>query len=234
MEKLTSDCYEVKSDEYLNDYLMRVHGRMPFNSDYQLKTNLGLVHELSNGEIVFLAIGHDGIIVKDKACFQAAIDADEFPIENPHKDLFELEKERIKEINLNTNYYHQHLNEVFKLDFQEINRESVQAYLKKIVGRTLRKLTTEKDAVALVAIVGQLLLNEEGGSWLLEKRYGTYNPYSEPLLLTAEKQVINLSSIVLGRLKWKLASLGDLYKSLHLHTFDYASYAKYRTCIKLG
>ncbi len=233
METLTSDCYEVKSGEYLNDYLKRVHGRMPFNSDYQLKTNLGLVHELPNGEIVFLAIGHDGIIFKDKACFKAAIDADVFPIENPHKDLFELEKERIKEINLNIDYYHQHLNKVFKVDFQEINGESVQAYLKKIVGRTLRKLTTEKDAVALVAIIGQLLLNEEGGSWLLEKRYGTYNPYFEPMLLTEKKQIINLSSIVLGQLKWKLASLTNLLISLRLHTIDYKSYTKHRTCIEL-
>jgi hypothetical protein len=235
MENSTNECYEVKSSDYLIDYLQRVHGRQPFNASYHLETNYGLIHELSNGEVVFLTIGHDGIIFKNKACFKAAVDADEFPIDNPHKNLFELEKERISNINLHVDYYREHLNRILKLNFQEINRESVEAYLKKIVGRTIRKLTTEKDAVALIAVVGQLIINEQGGSWLIEKRYGTYNPYFEPLLLNTDKQVILLSSIVMGKIKWKLALVNDLFSShLMRNPIDYTFYSEHHSCIELG
>jgi hypothetical protein len=160
--------FEIKSNDELCDYI-EAQGREVSMFDYQLKTNLAFIYELSNNETVMLSgsLNYDGIIFYSKSYFLETLRKDEFPIANPEKDLFEYEKERIINIHQQVDFYKSYLNEKFKLGFSEITKESALVYLKKIVGRTIRKMSTDTDVVALIAIFGELIRKETNGKWIL-------------------------------------------------------------------
>ncbi|HYE55343.1 MAG TPA: hypothetical protein VD996_10880 [Chitinophagaceae bacterium] len=203
-----NNCYEIKEPAALIEYLEKHGCTDPYEDfDYQLQTNYGFVYQLKNGQVVFIdnTFRHGGLIFRDKQCFQQTLDSEIFPFENPHKTLYDSELERIRSIHKNIDFYRQHLNKVCKLDHKELTREAAQAYLKKLVGRTIRKLTTDTDLVALIAVFGEIMRRETGGKWMLEKWYGTYNPYFIPRILNKRKQVIHFNDSLLTSIKWKVA-----------------------------
>ncbi len=236
---MVKNCYQIKPTEELLKYLEEKHKRDYFSMDYQLQTNYGSIYELDNDEIVFLPnhLKHSGILFKTKICFADTIQSDKFPIENPDKSIFEDETDRIIEIQLNILFYQNHLNKVFKLNFTEINREAILAYLKKIVGREIRGINTDRDIVGMIAVTGDLVKRELDCKWFIEKWYGMYNPYYELNLLSSDNKVIKISDIILGKLKWKIAKLDSIFKSpLIIRVnggIDYDNYSQQRNCIIL-
>jgi len=102
-----------------------------------------------------------------------------------------------------------------KFDFQEINKEAAQAYLKKVIGRFIKKLTTPTDVVALISVIGELVKQETNGKWFLEKRYGTYNPIYEPNIVTADGNVFLMSSNIIGKIKWRVSTLDNIFIDVH-------------------
>src|SRR5690348_10681183 len=169
-------CYEIKKASDLINYLINFEKRdLAYGFDYQLQTNYGFVYNLKDGKVIFLPNNFqgDGIIFDSQNCFKETLDSDYFPIENPNKTMFDVERERILQIHKNIDFYQDHLNNVLKFDFKNIDREVGQAYLKKIVGRTIKKLTTPTDVIALIAAVGKIIKKEKNGKWFLLKRYGT-------------------------------------------------------------
>jgi hypothetical protein len=211
------DCYQIKSPEQLTEYLKH-QGRDAFHDwDYQLKTNYGYVHELPNGEVAFFDNGfkHEAILFNNKKCFDDVISLDKFPLENPEQDMFDIEGGRMKTFHLQADYYRNHLNNVLKLDFPEITKVAAQAYLKKVIGRQIKTLTTATDVVALISVIGELVKAETAGKWFLVKRYGTYNPIYEPNIVTSSGNVFLISNEVMGSIKWRTAKLEHIFIDVH-------------------
>ncbi len=204
------DCYEIKKTDELVKHL-KSNGRTdPYEDfDYQLQTNYAWVFELKNGQVVLIgnSFRHGGLIFRDKECFNQTVNADKFPIENPDKSLYDIEIDRIKSINKQIDIYREHLNTVLKFDFQELTREAAQAYIKKVVGRTIKKLTTDTDLVALIAIFGEIMRREIKGKWVLEKWYGTFNPYFMPKILNPNNKIIPINDSLLTAIKWKVTDV---------------------------
>lgn len=212
-----SKCYHIKEPKELAEYLKQL-GRDAFHDwDYQLQTNYGFIHELENGQVAFFDnhFIEKAILFDTRKCFEDVIRADKFPIDNPEKEMFEIEGDRMLTFHLQADYYRQHLNTVLKFDFPEITKEAAQAYLKKAIGRFIKKLTTPKDVVALISVIGELVKQEADGRWFLEKRYGTYNPIYEPNIVTGKGNVIFMSSDIIGKMKWRVSSLDTIFVDVH-------------------
>ncbi len=229
------DSFEIKHTDELIEYL-KENGRTDiFESfDYQLQTNCGWIYELDNGRVVFIenSFTHGGLIFKDKDSFNQIIESDKFPIENPDKDLYEVEIERVKTINKQINFYREHLNNVLKFDFAEVTRDSAQSYLSKIVGRSIKKLTVDIDLVALVAIFGEVARREINGKWVLEKWYGAFNPYFVPKIIDSNDKVIPITESVLTSVKWKVTNVASIFKDIQGHR-TLNEIRKHRECIVL-
>ena len=224
-----SCCYKIKKTKELIDYLKK-QGRDAFHDfDYQLKTNYGFVHELKNGEVAFFDnhFKHKAILFDSKKCFKDVLKKDEFPIENPEKEMFEIEGDRMKTFNLQADHYRKHLNEVLQFDFPEITKEAAQAYLSKVIGRFIKKLTTPTDVIALISVIGELVKAETSGKWFLVKRYGTYNPIYEPNIVTGSGNVLPISSRIMGLVKWRVARLEHIFIDIHSTLTEPIKWEKY-------
>ena len=211
------DCYQIKKSKELISYLKKQGRDAIIDFDYQLRTNYGFVHKLKNGEVIFIPndLKSDAILFEDKKCFDKIIKKDQFPIANPGKDMFDIEGERMRTFHLQAEHYKDHLNKVLKFDFKEITKGSAQAYLSKVIGRKIKKLTTPTDVVALICVIGELVKQETNGKWFLEKRYGMYNPIYEPNIVTAEGNLISISFEVFGLVKWRIAKLDTVFIDAH-------------------
>jgi hypothetical protein len=145
--------------------------------------------------------------------------------------MFEIEGDRMLTFHLQADHYRQHLNTVLKFDFPEITKEAAQAYLKKVIGRKIKTLTTGTDVVGLISVIGELVKAETGGKWFLEKRYGTYNPIYEPNILTSKGNVYLMSSRIIGNVKWRTSRLEDIFTDVHstlTEPLKWKKYSKYR------
>jgi len=209
--------FQIKEAENLIKYLSQ-NGKkdIVLDSDYQLESNYGFVYNLENGKVVFLPndLKSKGLIIENKSIFDKMIEDDYLPIEDEFKNLFESEIKQIQRIDKEIFNYQEHLNKTLKFDFQELDKEAAQAYLSKVVGRTIKKLTTDKDIVGLIAIFGELVRKEVNGKWFTFKRYGKYNPYYEPNIVTEKKKVIKISSKIMGNIKWKVATLESIFNKM--------------------
>ncbi|MFT3946440.1 MAG: hypothetical protein QM763_05640 [Agriterribacter sp.] len=141
--------------------------------------------------------------------------------------MFDVEGDRMKTFHLQADHYRQHLNNILKFDFQEINKEAAQAYLKKVIGRKIKTLTTAIDVVALISVIGELVKAETGGKWFLVKRYGTYNPIYEPNILTSGGNVYLISSRIIGKVKWRSSRLEDIFTDIHSTLREPIKWTKY-------
>lgn len=122
-----TDCYQIKTAEELIDYL-KTQGRDAIHeTDYQLQTNYGWVHELANGQIAFFAnnFQHHAILFNNKKCFDDMVRQDKFPVDNPEQEIFDIESDRMKTFHLQSDHYREHLNKVLKFDFPEITKRAV-------------------------------------------------------------------------------------------------------------
>lgn len=211
-----NDRFQIKNSQELIDFLKSNENIDAYRDfDYQLKTNFGFIYNLKSGQVVFIPNNFrgDGLLFPNKNCLDQIIEADRFPIENPGNNLYDTEIERIKSINKQIDFYRKHLNTVLKFDFEEISREVAQAYIKRVVGRTIKKLTTNTDLVGLIAIFGELLRKEINGKWVIEKWYGTYNPHYKPRILTKNNMLIFIDDVILIKLKWKVTKVDGIFEN---------------------
>jgi hypothetical protein len=105
---------------------------------------------------------------------------------------------------LQADYYRQYLNKILKFDFPVITKEATAAYLKKVVGRAIRRLTTETDVIALISVIGELVKAEVGGQWFMIDRLSFDEPYHtvyEPAIRTSQDTVFLISTQIFGMVK---------------------------------
>ena len=227
------ECYQIKEPQELIDYLKEQGRDAVHDWDYQLQTNYGFVHKLKNGQVAFFDnhFNQKAILFDTEKGFDDIIKADKFPIDNPEQEMFDIEGDRMKTFHLQADHYRQHLNNILKFDFKEINKEAAQTYLKKVIGRKIKTLTTSTDVVALISVIGELVKAETNGKWFLEKRYGTYNPIYVPNIVTGDGNVILMSSEIIGSIKWRTSSLDNIFIDVHsklTEPIKWDSYSKVR------
>ena len=145
-----------------------------------------------------------------------------------------LEKDAATTFHLQADFYRQYLNQVLKFDFPAITKEAAVAYLKKVVGRAIRKLTTENDVIALISVIGELVKAEVGGQWFMIDRISFDEPYHtvyEPAIRTAQDTVYFIGTEIFGMVKWKVTTLENIFVSAHSYLtvpINWSSFAKRR------
>ena len=223
------ECYQIKTSKELVEYLKK-QGRDAFHDwDYQLKTNYGFVHELRNGQIAFFdnRFKHEAILFETKKCFDDVLNSEQFPLENPNKEPFEIEGKRMLTFHLQSEYYRQYLNNVLKFNYPTITKDSAQAYLKKVIGRSIKCVTKPTDVVALISVIGELVKQETNGKWFLQKRYGLYNPVYEPNIITKAGNIFWINSRIFGSIKWRTSSLDHIFIDVHSSMIEPTKWRKY-------
>lgn len=116
----------------------------------------------------------------NEECFRECVLKDSFPVENDEKEMFEYDAEGQRKIHENIDKYHAYLNKRLKLNYSSLDRSNMQAYYE---GVYKIKKKERMDVLALGAVMGELHRKEVNGRWILEKWYGTYNPYYKPLIV---------------------------------------------------
>ena len=94
-------------------------------------------------------------------------------------------------------------------------KNAAQVYLKKVIGRSIKKLTTPNDVVALISVIGELVKKEINGKWFLVKSYGMYNPIFEPNIVSSAGNVFFISGNIIGKVKWRVSSLDNIFIAAH-------------------
>jgi hypothetical protein len=127
-----------------------------------------------------------------------------------------LELDAAINFHLQADYYRQYLNKILKFDFPVITKEATAAYLKKVVGRAIRRLTTETDVIALISVIGELVKAEVGGQWFMIDRLSFDEPYHtvyEPAIRTSQDTVFLISTQIFGMVKWKVTTIENIFIS---------------------
>lgn len=159
-----------------------------------------------DGTFIYLPTNeNDCFIFESLKDLNEMVSGENFPIEEPEWNPFAKEKDRILSFHNQKGHYHHFLNEHLKFDFDTINDTSIKAYLSKIIGRTIKKVVTEKEIIALISVFGEVLKSRFNAKWFLTKRLGTYNPYYIPNLRTPHSRVIDITQDVESKLKWKIS-----------------------------
>jgi len=204
----------IKDVLELVDYLKLFNKDAFEDFDYQLPTNYCFVFNLDNDKIVVIPNNFSGLglLIENQKTLDLFIKNEKFPIENPEQDLYDLEISKIKNIPNEINYYQLHLNLILNFKFTELNKEVISIYLKKIIGRTIKKLTTDKDIVALIIVIGEVLRREINGKWVIEKWFGTYNPKFKPRILNMNSELIFIDDLVWSTIKWKVSDIEEILR----------------------
>jgi len=207
---------------------------------YKVETNRGLVYKIDD-QIIFLAKNkHDCIVFNDENDLKVMIANDNFPIEEPEWNPFAKEKERILNFHLHFEHYKMFLNEELGFKCEIIDMDSIEKYLSKVIGRTIKKVATEKETIGLISIVGQKFKELYPSKWIGVKWYGTYNSYIEPSLVTNYNRVIPVSDLIISLLKWKVKNTNLIFNgiiSLNKQEseigYDYEQYARHRSIVQI-
>lgn len=199
------DDYVIMSTSNLLNYL-KGKSREPMSLDYQLNTNYANIYHLENDEVVLIpsTFQGNGLLFKNSKSFDNMIANEIFPIENPTKSLFELEMKSILGIDKNINIFQELLNDQFKLNYATINKSILKTYYQNVLGLYKKSTDKNKYLIPLMALVGQYLKDIKGGQWALIKRYGIYNPYYEPVIVTSNNSIIFFADALFRMLDSKI------------------------------
>ena len=199
------DEYVIMSTGNLLNYL-KGKSREAMSLDYQLNTNYANIYHLENDEVVLIpsTFQGDGILFKNSKSFDIMIANEIFPIENPDKCLFELEMNKIIGIDKNIDIFQELLNNQFKLNYTTIDKSILKTYYQNVLSLYKKSVDKNKYSIPLMALVGQYLIGIKGGHWALIKRYGIYNPYYEPVIVTSDNSIIFFSDALFRMLESKI------------------------------
>jgi len=195
MGKKELDCYHVDSVQNLEDYMLKFDKRIT-DFDLQLEGNLAYIYYLDKEKTVLLPNEikdlNQGFLFQSRECLRDMINNDYYPINNPLKSTFEIEKEKILEITTSIDYYKDYLNRSLKLSIEEINFEQLDFYYDKLLQLHNNTQTSPKDFLALGILIGDEIRKSKKGKWILIKKYGMYNPYYIPHIITNDGFIISI------------------------------------------
>lgn len=214
---MMTDSLKTKTVNELEIYL-QYYNKTIDDDNYQLKTNGAFIFKLENGEVILLP-NHlkpesYGIIFQDDACFQNIIKKDLFPLENDNKTIYEEEKKRFQSLKEYIPFYQNYLNERLEVEYKDIDEEKLDTYFRKLMQKKPKKIT-DLDHVAMGVMFGWLLQKKTNGKWMLEKRYGSYNPYYIPIV-SFEGKLIRIFDEYIGLLEGKSKDILKLFNSYRI------------------
>ncbi|HEY9047591.1 MAG TPA: hypothetical protein VIN08_16910 [Ohtaekwangia sp.] len=183
------DCVDIIEYSTFQKLLADHHKDPMRDFDYQMETNHAFIYKLNTGQIVLFpsfpsADPPKCLVFRDQGCFDAYVSEDRFPIENYDKQLEDHDTNRLKNIGSNISYYQGYLNNRYKFNFIELNRETIQSYYLKV---SKDEPGYPLTVIALGALMGEQLRIELNGKWVIKKNYGPYNPYYSPLVRSDDK-----------------------------------------------
>ena len=219
----TNTEYQIKTKKEMIEYIHKSGVRLK-DFDYQLETNYALVYKLPNDEIILLPAGKVGMeypsfLFSTKNDLEKMIDNDFFPINKEYMNAFELEYDRMKNIQNNLNYYYSYLSTTLKIDFDEhlteIKLEKI--YNKILLNNFIDKKIEETVLISYSILYMDFLRKIYNGNWEIKKKYGVYNPYVSIFLQTEKKRYDIYQKILIAIKGKKSSSFSVLKKSIELY-----------------
>ena len=186
--------------DYLQNVLLRVDG------------NQGVVYKIQEDFVFIPRNKHDVVVTKNKDFLLNMIEKDKFPIEEPEWFPYAKERNRVLKFNSQFDHYFKYLKEHLNLSVSQLNEETLELFLSKVIGRSIKKIVEEKEIVSLTSILGEIMKRKYSGKWFAIKRYAIYNGYLVPNFLTDNKRVIPVADIIHSSLKWKTKNVNLIFK----------------------
>lgn len=166
------------------------------NYQGQVPKNHANIYQLDSGKLLVKPQGFSvkqAIIFDNRACLDQFIVADKYPIENTDEQFFDYDPEGISQLPQSLDKYLNHLNQKYKQDFEAIDEETA-LYAAKMLRRKAKRLSGYEQ-LALLMIISEYARAYYDCTWVLEKQYGTMNPYYNPLLLDKNNRVFDTYKI---------------------------------------
>jgi hypothetical protein len=194
--------YEIKTVDELFDIIEKDKASML----YQNENNLSLIYKLKDGKMILVpAIGSKGLIFENERKLDELVSKGDIPLEEDDPNPFQINKEKIKNLSENVNYYLKILSDTLGIKI-EINNDDSTYYDE--INKRIKAIGYDKTYntlyIPLGIFVGEKIKRQTGAEWQLIKKFG-YNPYYEPALVTSNKKYFpwyKLADMLLERKKF--------------------------------
>jgi hypothetical protein len=177
----------------LKPYILH-EGRGLIDFDLQLKTNLAAVYYLKTGQVVMLAGDlsdfSKGILFDNKECFSDFVAEDHFPINNNRPVIEEAYQEYVLAIDNKMESIVGHLSDLTGVKVNSAIKQATSLSELLIELRARSKKLSRKDWFLSALLLGEYVRRERKASWIILKRYGTFNPYYTPAILNPNGTVV--------------------------------------------
>ncbi len=183
--------YDVLSVSKLKEKIFE-EKRGIFDFNLQLKNNHVFVYKLKNGEVVLLPSSlmdnAFGILFFKKETFDSCLIRGVFPIKNDPLAIEEKYQKEILGLDSNIHSIISYIKNKFKIDSSIIDYKTLLTLSKSKYFTSL----PEKDEFYLSLLLGECIRATVSGHWILLGKYGSFNPYYVPAILTTNNEVIIL------------------------------------------
>ena len=224
---IKAECVTKKQVKDIMQYLS-ANGLDPIwdkDNHFQLEGNLSIVYRMSSGEFALvpndLDINKYGLIIHSKECLEKMIQEDYFPLENHDKTIFEECSIQIQLFKEQKNFFEGDTIKVLDVIIDLNNFETMDKALNTIILK--KKKAVPLDFLNLGFAFGEFIIRTNNGfQWAFLKRYGTYNPYLTPIILSDNNEMIDVYSLVGKRVRGKFQSLNPVLEDIKSgkHLFD--------------
>ena len=194
---MENNCWIIHSETFLESYL-QTFNKSTFESDLQLETNYCLVYFLPNKEVILLttypSIEKDrrGILFKNKQCFDEMVEKDIFPLKNTDRTLFDVLMNEINNDLINNIPLFQNLlNESLNLKLKDLNEITLKTYLRLLQKRNKNNKMNDRELFAFATLFSEFFRDKINGKWVLMKKYGSINPYYEPVVINSRNEILD-------------------------------------------
>ena len=226
---MSNDCYEILSVPETEELLEK--SSMKFDDfEEQLQTNYALIYDLGEkGVLVWPQKpgAEETILFKSRACFEEAVEADQFPLENFDKTIFEYDIPGILKISSSVPKYLSHIEKRFNKSIDKIDAESTIFAIKQLANDK-GKLTLF-DRLALYIVAAEYLRVQFNCRWILEKRYGSLNPFYIPLIINDQDMIMDVLSGINGMEDTRRYNFEKFRNDLYWRSKE--NYAKWKTVL---
>lgn len=188
------NCWIIHDQPFLEFYLQTFDKSEP---DLQLETNYCFVYFLPNKEVILLtspSVEKDrkGILFKNKECFDEMVKKDIFPLENTDRTIYDvLMNEISNDLIKNIPFFQNLLNESLNLKLKDLNEVTLKIYLRSLQRRDKNNKMNTTELFAFATLFSEFFRNKINGKWVLIKKYGSINPYYEPVVVNSRNEILD-------------------------------------------
>jgi len=184
-------------------YLEQNHKSLQdFSTDYSIPSNMGVIYQMLNGEIVLIhPMGkgdYPGFIFSNYEAFRKCCEADFFPIGEKDMTWLESHASEMQGFLKDDSFYLQPLMDVLEMDVPFKSTKDCETAYKKLIsfiGNKKNHYDIQQAVVHCYALaVSKFLIEQKGYSWELKKKYEVYNPYYYPEISNDEKKNVDVIS----------------------------------------